>query len=367
MPVNSTEQSIPVKQNWTRSSGGQYIGNNPAGTSAFGNAALGGSITGDTITITTDGTYNFTAKTNAAPMYYWDASDGSLSSSSLSRRSFTLSTGSLAGSSDLTGSTNALRVDIPQFPAEDNLTTGGPFFTDLDGAGDHITLFSKRKTNFTGLQAYSEQQRLGGSDWNVKGWRWWSDVGDNNIVVAYGQSNSISGNPRINTERTSSGSTLFIGSTAVDADAFGFGSGWKTDFYRAKQSTINVTDGLVKYMVNGEQINYAVQTTDTTWPNALRELYWFQSQFLPHELDFAFFYDCFYLDDTPHMVIISDSATWQESETGTMNIEAQIPVTWSTTSITASLRLGEFASLSGKYLYVLDSTGEPVTTTGAAF
>ena len=227
-------------------------------------------------------------------------------------------------------------------------------------------MFAKRKTNFTGLDAFSEQQRLNpsGQQWNVKGWRWWADVGDNNVVTAYGQSNTTHGNPRINTERTSSGGTLFLASTDADLDFFGFGAGWKTDFYRARQSTEGVIDGLVQWNVNGNTINYPMMSTDSTWPNSLRELYWFQAQFLPNELNFTFFYDCFYLDDTPQMVIISDSPTWQDSETGTETFEFAIPTAWAANSITAEARQGAFSSLSGKYVYVLGIDGEPVTATG---
>lgn len=359
MSVDMTTQSIAVADNWVKV-GNDYVGSSPNGATSGGTAALGwsandGVADGNTITITTDGTYSFGTKTNAKPMYFWDAKDG-LSSSSLSRRAFTLSVGSMNGGSDLTGSSDSYKVIIP---SGGGITTGGPFYTDLDSAGDHIAMFAKRKADFTGSDAYALA-----TDWNIKGWRWWYQVGDNNVVLAYGQTSNDHGNPRFTAERTIGSGTGWLASSTVDINNYGFTAGWKTELLRIKQSTIDVEDGLVQLYSNGNAYEYNLLSTTTAYPNAYREFYWYQAQKVPSSPDYAFYYDCVYLDDTPHMVLISDTSTWQGSETGTEALEIAIPLTWSSTTITAQLRAGELSSFSGKYIYVLGDNGEPVTTTG---
>jgi hypothetical protein len=355
MAVNMTTQSIAVGDNWQKV-GTDYIGSSPNGAVSGGDAALGwsandGVADGNTITITTDGTYSFGTKTNAKPMYFWDAKDG-LNSSSLSRRAFTLSVGSMNGSSDLTGSSDSYRVDIPTAGA---ITSGGPFYTDLDGAGDHIALFSKRKTNFTGLDAYAEA-----TGWNCKLWRWWSNVGDGNVVIGLGQSNTDHGNFRVAVERT--GATTYAGDLGINQSNAGIASGWRTELLRIKQGTLNNHDGLFQFMGDGDLGETAITSKTTSWPDDYREFYWPQAEHLPHSSDWAFFFDCFYLDDTPQMVVVSDESTWTTG--GTANLEIAIPTAWSSSSVTAQLRVGSFSSLSGKFLYVLDNTGEPVSASG---
>ena len=50
----------------------------------------------------------------------------------------------------------------------------------------------------------------------------------------------------------------------------------------------------------------------------------------------------------------SDSPTWS----GATHKEVQLPLAWSSTSITVQLNRGSFASLAGKYLYVVDADGK---------
>lgn len=364
MAVNMTTQAIAVGDNWTRNGSGEYVGDQPNGATSGGTAALGwsapsGLADGSTLTITTDGTYNFGTKTNAKPMYFWDANDQSLNSSSLSRRAFTLSEGVIDTSGANTGSSARLRIDIPQHPTSSQVTMAGPFVTDLDGAGNHICIFSKRTQSFTGLDAYSEQQRLSGTAWNVKLYRYRYQGGSQDLLMGCGIVNTTSGNPFMTTELTPT-AIQYAGSR----DSFGVGSGWKTEFLRIKQGTQDTTDSLLQWHVNGNVLDYPFINKTAAYPNAFRELYWPQTQQLPNELDFNFSFDCFYLDDTPQMVVISDSATWQDSTSGTESFEIAIPTAWSASSITGKIRLGAFSSLENKYLYVLDATGEPVTTTG---
>ena len=74
MPVNMTTQSIAVGDNWVKV-GNDYVGDQPNGATSGGTAALAwsapsGLADGEAITITTDGTFNFGTKTQAAPIFY---------------------------------------------------------------------------------------------------------------------------------------------------------------------------------------------------------------------------------------------------------------------------------------------------------
>ena len=60
-----------------------------------------------------------------------------------------------------------------------------------------------------------------------------------------------------------------------------------------------------------------------------------------------------YVDDCFCHIVVQDSATYDSATAR----EIQIPSSWSTGSITMTLRAGAFGSLSGKYLFVIDSSG----------
>ncbi len=63
--------------------------------------------------------------------------------------------------------------------------------------------------------------------------------------------------------------------------------------------------------------------------------------------------DDIYIQDTKARVEIGDASTWS----GCTHREIQPPSAWSGSSITIKLNQGSFTSLSGKYLYVVDSSG----------
>ena len=69
-----TIQSLLVKQNWTKA-GNAYVGDKPEGATSGGDATLSwsapsGLADGNTVTITTDGTYDFGTKSQAAPVLW---------------------------------------------------------------------------------------------------------------------------------------------------------------------------------------------------------------------------------------------------------------------------------------------------------
>ena len=63
--------------------------------------------------------------------------------------------------------------------------------------------------------------------------------------------------------------------------------------------------------------------------------------------------DNVYLDNTQARVEVCDSATWAARA----HCEIQIPTTWDTTGIEATVNAGTFADMTEAYLYVVDSAG----------
>jgi hypothetical protein len=65
-----------------------------------------------------------------------------------------------------------------------------------------------------------------------------------------------------------------------------------------------------------------------------------------------------YYDNTPARVELSDQATWSDAPTNRLSREVQGRLlTWNNNQISLMLYQGSFASLAGKYLYVIDANG----------
>ncbi len=334
-----------------------------------GNAALSWQSplrNGDTITITTDGTYNFGSKTNAKPMYYWDAGvENTLNSSPLSRKSFTVNNDSSPTLVTDVKPTNALASLRFSY---DNASTaqgeivqrsdGGDFITDVDGAGDHIIVMHRRRFSFSASEAYAQL-----TNWNQKLSRWWSAIGSNDLLIAIGQTSTSHGNFRISPELTDS--TLYPSTLTTNDDFFGLNKGnWTSEILRVNLGTQDVSDSVVKWTCNGETLSHTFICKTASYPNNYRDFRFPQAQVMPNDQGWYAWVDYIYIDDTPHALLVSDAATWDE--TGTYRYEPFIPTAWSTSSITAVVRRGEFASLSGKYLYILGSDGLPIRNAGLA-
>jgi hypothetical protein len=65
------------------------------------------------------------------------------------------------------------------------------------------------------------------------------------------------------------------------------------------------------------------------------------------------YWDEIYIDSTQARVEVGNASTWS----GCTQREIQIPSAWSSSSITITSNKGSFGSFSGKYLYVVDSSG----------
>jgi len=141
-------------------------------------------------------------------------------------------------------------------------------------------------------------------------------------------------------------------------------------------SAVDVNDGTTKHSVNGYANDFApgaaqgtVFTSRTTaLPALYQELFMHQESTVGNPgFQMKISYDVLYVDDSLCHIIISEEAAWDAatapsfSNPGDPEVfyvrEPQIPTAWADTSITCQIRQGTHASLSGKYLYVIDSSG----------
>tara|TARA_R100001530_G_scaffold121069_1_gene88439 strand:- start:1939 stop:3099 length:1161 start_codon:yes stop_codon:yes gene_type:complete len=349
--------------------GDSGISNPPDGSFSFGDATLGGTYENGVLTITTN-TLNFTAKQNANPLWYVDpGAEGVLTASPLSRLKVNLSdfgpaeldTNVANGQASVrytrVGSAPDYRAAIPFGPGR------GDILTNQYGAGDHIIVFSRYRRDFDGADAYAKWQQLAPSSdaWNIKRWRWWSAQDPrNDIVFAYGQSSSEDGRPRITPER-SMGGTYHSDPAGVDLALYGMKKNqWVSELVELRQSSgFDVADGLARHIANGQEFVFpnVVTRNDDGEDGEYTQFVIEQWQFIYTDTPFSLWHDFFYLDDTPHAVIITDKPNW-----GDLNavIDPAIPLSWSNSQIAAKPR----ATLSGKYLYVKDGNGQMLNTVG---
>lgn len=310
--------------------------------------------------------YGFTDKTNAKPMFFWDADGGSLNSSSLSRKSFALSHSMITGVK-AANSSHSMEYSYPTYPTIGDGAIEGPFDFSVDGDGDEFFIFMKRRQNWDGLDAYADWQRLnsGGSAWNHKYLRAYADTGNDLLINSVGGVNTAQGSPRLSPENTDG--TTYVGNLAdLGADAK---DKWITELHRVRQSSaVDAADGEVESITNGRKIlTTGIITRDSGNTGLYKNLYWPQAQFIYQDTGYKHYFDCFYLDDTPHTIVITDRATWNPTYGDV--IELWIPKTWTKDgnglyTVTAEVRQGDHSTLSGKYAYILTADGSPVSTTG---
>ncbi|MCD1631365.1 hypothetical protein [Marinobacter shengliensis] len=343
----------------------------PGDAFSFGDAVLGGNFENGVLTIETN-TLDFTEKQNPNPLWYVDPGvEGTLSASPLSRLKVDL-TGTPIGNLDTdvkyTSQGSARASFVGQAPSysvpSSTLGPGrGDILTNQYGAGDHIIVFSRYRRNFDGADAYAKWQQLNpeASAWNIKRWRWWAAQDPrNDIVFAYGQTPSEDGAPRITPERSMVG-VYHTEPAGVDRALYGMKKNqWVSELIELKQSSdFDAADGLARHIANGQEFVFPNVVTknndgeDGDYVQFVIE----QWQFVYTDTPFNLWHDFFYLDDTPHAVIITDKPNW-----GDLNavIDPAIPLSWSNSQITAKPR----ATLSGKYLYVKDGNGQMLNTVG---
>jgi hypothetical protein len=228
--------------------------------------------------------------------------------------------------------------------------------------GRDLYFFYRIYFNWNGTDAYAKQ-----SDWNFKGFRIWGDTSNNNIYMpGYGQVSDASGSPRAYMEYTGTpgADVLYPSPDTVHGLRK---NEWKVEelFLRQSSST-GVGDGLWRMASNGRSSG-SIQnlvTSSSSYPSRLQNLYWHQDERVGFAAgDGKFFaYDVVYIDDSFARVVVTGNSTWNDgAETA---LEIQVPVAWSTNRIDIVLRKGALGSLSGKYAYVFNSSGNLVSQSG---
>lgn len=127
-------------------------------------------------------------------------------------------------------------------------------------------------------------------------------------------------------------------------------------------SAINTADGEIRVRIGGvEMYETGVVTRDTEDPLEYQELFQTQASngMQPNSNTY---YDCLYVDEGLNRAMIGNASTWAACT----DAEPIIWTSYADTSISGQIRQGAFTSLTGKYLYVFDADGLPVSTTGVA-
>jgi hypothetical protein len=223
-------------------------------------------------------------------------------------------------------------------------------------AGRDLYVYYRLYMNWDGMDAASAR-----SDWNLKGFRMWAnDTSVPDIVVGYADAQS-DGNPRVFAENTMSSSMYMSGVQGFLKNQ------WKTEEIALRQSSgNNVADAFWQQTSNGiaSQAYPNLVTRTSSYPGPYTDLFWHQSERTGFSSSSGkvIAYDVVYIDDSWARVVVTDSSSW--NTTTAKKVEIQVPVSWSDTKIQVLLRQGSLDSLSGKYLYVINSAGKPVSTTG---
>jgi hypothetical protein len=312
---------------------------------AAGITGVTGSVS-DRSTITISGSGFGTKPNGAKPFLYWNP--GATASTNLDPNSRMTAWedapqwGSILRNQMAPNSVASYEVSVA--------TTGSEAI--IDGfafTSDRLYLFNKWRVNFDGQQAYAQR-----ADWNMKGWRWWYDDFSHDIVNGFAD-NEVNGNPRYYMENTSSGPSYAGMGLPTNA--------WMTEEWQMVQGDMDVSNANLKVFQNGKQtVNYADKSRTSGYPSKYNKLFSHQMERVSGPSTWKLWYDIVYVDDSWARVVVSDQPTWNTG--ASQGIEIQIPTAWSDTSITVVLRQGAFSSLAGKYLYVIGTSGQPVSTTG---
>ena len=289
----------------------------------------------------------FGAKSNAAPLYFWDFGHGSTDSSPLGRLRYQdVMRGSLSEAVVAAGSKTALQVDMGG-----NGDPAGPK-NGVHFDSDSLYVWIKHRYEFDLRKA------SGPNGFNLKVFRLWHPF-TNNIYIGYqGTGGSI-----IHPVGTQEAGLWFQLRPKEDA--------WVIDEYDYRASGIGTKDGILQYARNG----VSAWNPDTRFimrSAAMPERYelLFLDQVSDNEVAKGTYQyiDSIYVDDSRQRVVLSDEPTWRAQVNGgpESQREVQIPLRWSDREIQIQVRRGSFDSLAGKYLYVINADGQPVATRGFA-
>lgn len=136
---------------------------------------------------------------------------------------------------------------------------------------------------------------------------------------------------------------------------------WQTEEeYHRVSSAAGATDGVMYGLLNGEQ-KFARSAIDThngldPFDEAYRWNHYKIGNFAVEWLSpgtAPWRANILYVDDSWCRVYITDKATWNTAEQKAMEI--QVPTNWLASALTFHKRNGQFSSLSGKHLWVVDN------------
>lgn len=361
--VQSKTWSLPVSWDGRRySEAADVPGQNGGGAAlAWSTASL---ADGQSMTITTDGTYNFGTKPNGAkPRFFFDWRLGSLASAALSRDSYnTWNATVFEMQSGTTYNGGAGAAALKFTGTNQSAPTSSPY-PDLSQSGDKFFIYKVWASNFTAAQAYANS-----TAWNFKWTRLYSDSGGNQstpyISVNAGQ-HPTHANLRAGFPPTA-GVTYYGASASVLSN-----TNWRFEETAVKQSSADdVTDAEYHTWFEGQKWSVTGYPSHTaafpkaTYPWRYASLS--REQNVWADASWRIFFDCWYIDDSWCRVVVSTEATWSDAQSGSRYRYVQIPTAWSANSITVTLRDGGMGGFAGKYLYVITNDGAPVTTTGLA-
>lgn len=331
------------------------------GDAQLGWSAPNGLSSGNSLVISTDGTYNFGTKPNGAKPWLYlphgadlnpdtNYSRGTASNLSHTGCSFTSGTYPTNGS----GSLRCLM----------NSSSNCPGWTfDASGPGELYT-FTHRKFGYDALHDAVAT--------NLKTWRAWTDVNgsfppNSDVIVAYTTGSITTINPLVDIGLVPAGAggdnSVYWDDTRLDYLTTQWHS---SEVAFARSGSSGVADGKLWHWTDGKlQVSTSTLTSyDGTWTaNTYKQLFFAQISNNTEPADY-FYHGPTLIDDSLCRVITSTEPTWHTGSTNTYVRDFQLPTAWVASQITITLRQGIHDTLSGKYLYVIKSDGNPVTTSG---
>ena len=310
----------------------------------------------DSVTAFEDGRYvtihgsGFGTKSPARPLYFWDFGNSITGTSSFSRLMYT---GKIRGFVSTTvialGSTTSLQVDL----AGDTSAVGPQDGVSFDSP--RMYAWIKRRYEFNIVTA------SGPNGFNLKSFRLW-DPWIHDMFVNYQGSNGGTGHVEVEHTQNERPS-IWFGKTPIPGS-------WVIEEFDYQSSTVGRQDGVLLYIRNGIAMwefsaRFSMRTT--AYANPYNRLFFDQvsnNRVAPGTFEYI---DSIYVDDSRQRVILSDEPTWRQVTSGKdAHREIQIPLSWTDSRIEIAARKGSFDSGAGKYLYVIDSNGQPVSTQGFA-
>jgi len=305
---------------------------------------------GGTITITGNG---FGTKANARPLYYWDFST-SASNSPLSRSVYSEDfAGALSNAVVAPGSRMAMRRDMAGASGAfgPGSQSGVPF------SSNTLYVWAKK---YYGFQLAADSAANG---MNLKFFRLWYNWTHDCYTGYQGAMGDNSG--RTMPEQTQESARWW--------NMPHEGNRWLIDEWEYRTSDVDQPNGIFNYIRDGIAAYPRTTSTFRLRTSAFSQPYdhFFFDQISNNELSPGkyLYFDSIYVDDTWQRVVISTEATWQNAEFGSGSRRAreiQIPTLWNNTQIQVNVRKGGIANLESAYLYVLNSAGNPISTTGFA-